>query len=113
MSRKGAGLKQIIIQPCGVPGSSDCPFSELETVVVPVGATRSIITDIGELLFLSAGSINPNNVALQFQTALNTWVDLMPTGDTQPQQFFSDGSNLSFQSQDTSTTQSGSYYIIQ
>lgn len=113
MSRKGAGLKQIIIQPCGVPGSNDCPFSALETVTVPSGTTRTVITDIGELLFLSVGSVNPTNVALQFQTATNTWVDLMATGDTQPQQFFSDGSNLSFQSQDSSTTQSGSYYIIQ
>lgn len=105
----GAGLKQIIVQPCGVPGTDSCPFSALQTI--SVGTTGStVITDIGELLFMQNAD---TNVSLTFQTASGTWTDTGWPSTSQVVQLFSDGTNLRFESADTSTTRSGTYYIIQ
>ena len=106
----GAGLKQIIVQPCGVPGEDSCPFSALQTVALTTTSSSTVITDIGELLFMQNSD---TAVSLTFQTATGVWTDTGWPSTSQVVQLFSDGTNLRFESSDTSTTRSGTYYIIQ
>jgi len=108
MPTKGGGLKQIIVQPAGVPGTDSCAFSDRVTVSLVTTTTRTIIEDVGELLFRPM----PASVSLEFQDETETWNELMAAGGSQWYQFFSDGSNLSFANADTSTTRVGEYYVI-
>ena len=109
----GAGLKQIIVEPAGVPGAADSCYSELITINVAstVGTVtgRTVITDIGELLFMPQTA----SISVSLQTASGTWTSLGLPSTTQAAQFFSDGANLAFENTDTTTTVAATYYIIQ
>lgn len=105
---KGAGLKQIIVQDGQTPGLGECPYSALQTVTVTSGGS-TVITDIGELMFMPTGS----TISVTFQDPADTWTAVIPASTTHAVQLFSDGQNLRFENNDTVTTQSGTYYIVQ
>jgi hypothetical protein len=108
MTNKGAGLKQIIVLDGSAPGTGSSVYSAKQSVTVTTNA-HTVITDIGELLFMPTGS----TYFVEFQDPLNTWTTLIPASATSAHQFFSDGQNLRFSSNDTSTTRTGTYYIVQ
>ena len=101
-------LKQIIVQPCGVPGANDSYLSALQTVTITTNAS-TVITDVGLMLVMPL----PASVSLEIQDPLNTWTTLMGAGGSIAQLFPTDGTNFRFKSADTSTTRSGTYYLIQ
>lgn len=105
---KGAGLKQIIVQDGNTPGLGECPYSALQSIEITSNGS-TVITDIGELMFMPTAA----TVLVTFQDPLNTWTTVIPASTTHAVQLFSDGQNLRFESNDTSTTRTGTYYIVQ
>jgi hypothetical protein len=109
MAHTSAGLlKQIIVQPCGVPGANDSYLSALQSITITTN-NNTVITDVGLILVMPLAA----NVSLEIQDPLNTWTTLMPAGGAIAQLFPSDGTNFRFKSGDTSTTRTGTYYLIQ
>jgi hypothetical protein len=109
----GAGLKQTIVIPAGVPGDVNSCYSALQTVSASSSQTNpgsTVITDVGELLFMPVAQAT---TTLELQTATGVWTALGLPSTTQAAQFFSDGTNLRFKNTDTTTTRNGTYYIIQ
>jgi hypothetical protein len=112
MSTRGSGLKQIVLNPAGLPGAANSCYSALQTISVNSttdGSGATVITDIGELLFMPMAS---TNMKVQLQVTSGSWTTLF-NSTTAAAQFFSDGTNLRFNNADTTTTRSGTYYIIQ
>ena len=105
----GAGLKQIIVNPAGLPGLANSCYSAKQTVTMTTVGGTTVITDIGELLFMPLAA----NVTVQLQESSGVWTTVLPASTTAAHQIFSDGTNLRFTSTDTSTNRTGSYYIIQ
>ena len=109
---RGAGLKQIIVEPAGLPGAVNSCYSALQTVAINSttdGSGATVITDIGELLVMPFAS---TNMKLQLQISSGSWTTIH-TSVTEAFQVFSDGTNLRFLNTDTTTTRSGTYYVIQ
>ena len=106
----GAGLKQVVVEPASVPGGNNSCYSAKQTVTVTTAGTgtNSVITDIGELLFMPT-----TNIKVELQDPFATWTTVVASGTTSAFQIFSDGTNLRFNSNDTTTNRTGSYYIIQ
>lgn len=109
----GAGLKQTIVIPAGLPGQANSCYSALQTVNVASSGTavgRTVVTDVGELLFMPLADAT---TSLKLQTADGTWTALGLPSTTVAAQFFSDGTNLAFENTVTTTTKPATYYIIQ
>jgi hypothetical protein len=109
----GAGIKQTIVIPAGLPGQANSVYSELQTVQAASSATtvgRTVITDVGLLLFMPLADAT---TSLKMQTAASTWTSLGFPSTTVGGAWFSDGTNLAFENTVTTTTKPGTYYIIQ
>jgi len=107
----GAGLKQIVVVPAGLPGLANSCYSAKVTVTVTTGATgaATVIADIGLLLIMP----NPASVSIQLQESSGTWTDVIPASTTAAHLIFSDATNLRVKSASTSTDRNATYYIIQ
>src|ERR1043166_3286274 len=104
----GGGLKQTITNPAGLPGLQDSCYSAKQTISITSNGS-TVITDVGELLFMPTAA----NVSVELQESAGVWTAILTASQTNAHQFFSDGTNLRFKSADTSTTRTGTYYVIQ
>jgi len=106
------GQKQIVVVPAGLPGGPDAIFTSLVTISVASSTDstgNTVIPDIGLLHFMPLAS---STVVLEMQTALNTWTQIW-SSTTIGFTWQSDATNLRFRSTDTTTTRSGTYYVIE
>ena len=104
----GAGLKQIVVVPAGLPGLANSCYSDKKTVSITSGDVSKVIPDIGELLIMPLTSVK-----VELQESSGVWTQIVATGGSNAQQIFSDATNVRFTATDTSTTRTASYYIIQ
>ena len=105
----GAGHKQIIVEPAGLPGAANAIFSAKQNITVTTGNATgaTVITDIGVIHFMPT----PASVSVQMQESAGTWTAILPASTTAGLTWMSDGTNLRFSSADTSTNRTGSYYL--
>ena len=100
------GIKQIIVQPAGVPGAANSVYSAKKTSTTVAATTGTlVITDIGFIQPLAL----PTGIVVQLQDPAATWTTIVAAGGTGL--FFSDGTNLRFAN--TSAATVASYYVIQ
>jgi hypothetical protein len=104
------GLKQIIVNPAGVPGANNSVFSALKTATVPSGSATFVITDIGLAFFMPNADAN---VTVEIQDPALTWTTIIAASVTSLHAMFLDGANIRIKSANTSTSRVQTYYLIQ